>query len=64
MLNMYCKKSDCREEMGELKYIGSFLIFLFFTFKNKAEMVEVPKVEHTCGTANVDHDVELGSGTM
>lgn len=38
-------KSDRREEMRELKYTGSFLTFLFFTFKNKAEILEVQNIE-------------------
>lgn len=28
-------KSDCREEMGELRYLGSFLIFLFLLLRIK-----------------------------
>lgn len=56
--------SDHREEMGEPKYIGSFLIFLFLLVRTKQKMLEVPKVEYICGTANVKHDMELGAGMI
>lgn len=49
------------QEMGEHKFLSDFSLF---TFKNKAGMLEVPKVEYIYGTANVSHDIELGAGII